>query len=68
MFKKIAASILIESETTNVRHISTGSAAKKEAYDFLDIDLEYGGDDITIPIVLCTKEDDYIKDAFMTHM
>ena len=65
---KIAATILVESETTNVRHISTGSAAKKEAYDFLDIDLEYGNDDITNPIVLCTKEDDYIKDAFMTHM
>ena len=65
---KIAASILVESEVTNVRHISTGSAAKKEAYDFLDLDLEYGGDKITNPIVLCTKEDDYIKDAFMTHM
>jgi len=65
---KIAASILVESEVTNVRHISTGSAAKKEAYDFLDVDLEYGSDDITNPIVLCTKEDDYIKDAFMTHM
>ena len=65
---KIAASILVESEVTNVRHISTGSAAKKEAYDFLDIDLEYGNDAITNPIVLCTKEDDYIKDAFMTHM
>lgn len=65
---KIAATILVESETTNVRHISTGSAARKEAYDFLDIDLEYGNDDITNPIVLCTKEDDYIKDAFMTHM
>ena len=65
---KIAATILVESETTNVRHISTGSAAKKEAYDFLDVDLEYGGDEITNPIVLCTKEDDYIKDAFMTHM
>ena len=59
---------MVESETTNVRHISTGSAAKKEAYDFLDLDLEYGGDKITNPIVLCTKEDDYIKDAFMTHM
>ena len=65
---KIAASILVESEVTNVRHISTGSAAKKEAYDFLDIDLEYGNDAITNPIVLCTKVDDYIKDAFMQHM
>ena len=65
---KIAATILVESETTNVRHISTGSAAKKEAYDFLDIDLEYGSNTITNPIVVCTKEDDYIKDAFVTHM
>ena len=65
---KIAASILVESEVTNVRHIPTGSAAKKEAYGFLDADLEYGASGITNPIVLCTKEDDYIKDAFMTHM
>mgnify|MGYP001221853148 FL=1 len=65
---KIAASILVESETTNVRHIPTGSAAKSEAYKFLDLELEYGTDKTTNPIVLCTKEDDYIKDAFMTHM
>ena len=65
---KIAATILVESETTNVRHIPTGSAARKEAYDFLDLELEYNNDGITNPIVLCTKEDDYIKDAFMTHM
>ena len=65
---KIAATILVESEVSNIRHISTGSAAKSEAYKFLDLDLEYGGDEITNPIVLCTKEDDYIKDAFMTHM
>ena len=65
---KIAATILVESETTNVRHIPTGSAAKKEAYDFLDVDLEYNGDNITNPIVLCTKENDYIQDAFITHM
>lgn len=65
---KIAATILVESETTNVRHIPTGSSARKEAYNFLDVELEYGNDDITNPIVLCTKEDDYIKDAFMSHM
>lgn len=65
---KIAATILVESETTNVRHIPTGSAARKEAYDFLDLELEYGQNEITNPIVLCTKEDDYIKDAFMSHM
>tara|TARA_B000000609_G_C24138706_1_gene329888 strand:- start:50 stop:1075 length:1026 start_codon:yes stop_codon:yes gene_type:complete len=65
---KIAASILVESETTNVRHIPTGSAAKSEAYSFLDIDLEYGSNTITNPIVVCTKEIDYIKDAFVTHM
>tara|TARA_B100000131_G_C18031933_1_gene578814 strand:+ start:104 stop:1147 length:1044 start_codon:yes stop_codon:yes gene_type:complete len=65
---KIAATILIESETTNVRHISAGSAARKEAYDFLDLKLEYGNDNITNPIVLCTKEKDYINDAFMIHM
>tara|TARA_B100001996_G_scaffold134398_1_gene102303 strand:- start:85 stop:1107 length:1023 start_codon:yes stop_codon:yes gene_type:complete len=65
---KIAATILVESETTNVRHIPTGSAAKSEAYDFLDLKLEYGSDAITNPIVLCTKENDYITDAFMQHM
>tara|TARA_B100000965_G_scaffold339529_1_gene307233 strand:+ start:1240 stop:2277 length:1038 start_codon:yes stop_codon:yes gene_type:complete len=65
---KIASSILVESEVANVRHISTGSAAKSEAYEFLDLELKYGEERITNPIVLCTKEDDYIKDAFMTHM
>ena len=65
---KIASSILVESEVVNVRHIPTGSAARSEAYEFLDLDLKYGEDKITNPIVLCTKEDDYIKDAFMTHM
>ena len=65
---KIAASILVESEVTNVRHISAGSAARKEAYDFLDLKLEYGTNSITNPIVLCTKEKDYINDAFMIHM
>ena len=65
---KIASSILVESEVANVRHISTGSAAKSEAYEFLGLELKYGEERITNPIVLCTKEDDYIKDAFMTHM
>ena len=66
---KIAASILVESEVTNVRHITTGSKARKEACAFLDLEYEYGqGEVVTNPIVLCTKEDDYIKDAFMTHM
>ena len=65
---KIAATILVESEVSNIRHISTGSAAKSEAYEFLDLELKYGEDKISNPIVLCTKEDDYIKDAFMTHM
>ena len=65
---KIAASILVESEVKNIRHIPTGSAAKKEAYQFLDLDLSYGNKKITNPIVLCTKEKDYINDAFMQHM
>tara|TARA_B100001996_G_scaffold134559_1_gene102413 strand:- start:85 stop:1128 length:1044 start_codon:yes stop_codon:yes gene_type:complete len=66
---RIAAAILVESEVTNIRHIPTGSAAKSEAYKFLDLELEYGvGDELTNPIVLCTKEDDYITDAFMQHM
>ena len=64
----IAATILVESETTNVRHIPSGSKARKEAFGFLDLELEYNTESITNPIVICTKEDDYIKDAFMSHM
>ena len=65
---RIAATILCESETTQVKHIPTGSKAKKLAYEFVDGDLSYKEQGITNPIVLCTKEDDYIKDAFMSHM
>jgi len=65
---RIAATILCESETTQVKHIPTGSKAKKLAYDFVDGDLSYKEEGIANPIVLCTKEDDYIKDAFMSHM
>ena len=65
---KIAATILVESEVTNVRHIPAGSKAKKEALNFLGLELEYNNDSIENPLVICTKEDDYIKDAFMTHM
>ena len=65
---KIAATILVESEVTNVRHITAGSKAKKEALNFLGLELEYNNESIENPLVICTKEDDYIKDAFMTHM
>ena len=65
---QIASSIYLESETAHVRHISTGSKAKKEAYDFVDAEFTYGEEDITNPIVLCTKVDDYIQDAFIQHM
>ena len=65
---QIASSIYLESETAHVRHISTGSKAKKEAYDFVDAEFTYGEEDIANPIVLCTKVDDYIQDAFIQHM
>ncbi len=65
---QIASSIYLESETAHVRHINTGSKAKKEAYDFVDAEFTYGEEDITNPIVLCTKVDDYIQDAFIQHM
>jgi len=65
---KIASTILVESEVKNIRHIPTGSAAKKEAFEFLDADLSYNDDGITNPIVICTKENGYIQDAFMQHM
>ena len=65
---QIAAQVLLESETTQVRHIHTGSKAKKEAYDFVDEDFTYGEDKVTNPIVVCTKVDDYIQDAFLQHM
>ena len=65
---QIASSIYLESETAHVRHINTGSKAKKEAYDFVGAEFTYGDEDITNPIVLCTKVDDYIQDAFVQHM
>ena len=65
---KIASRILVESEVTNIRHIRTGSQARKEAAEILEIDLEYKGSEITNPIVMCTKEDDYLTDAFLQHM
>jgi len=65
---KIASTILVESEVKNIRHIPTGSAARKEAFTFLDADLSYNGDDIKNPIVICTKELGYIQDAFLQHM
>lgn len=65
----ISSSIYLESETAHVRHISTGSKAKKEAYDFVGAELTYGTEDIVEnPLVLCTKVDDYIQDAFVQHM
>ena len=42
--------------------------ARKEAADILEMDLEYNGSKITNPIVMCTKEDDYLTDAFLQHM
>ena len=65
---KIASRILVASEVTNIRHIRTGSQARKEAAEILEIDLEYKGSEITNPIVMCTKEDDYLTDAFLQHM
>ena len=65
---KIASTILVESEVKNIRHIPTGSAARKEAFTFLYADLSYNGDDIKNPIVICTKELGYIQDAFLQHM
>ena len=65
---KIASSILVASEVKNIRHIPTGSAAKKEAFTFLDVDLNYNGDEVKNPLVICTKEKGYIQDAFMQHM
>ena len=65
---KIAASILVESEVKNIRHISTGSAARKEAFGFLDADLTYSGKRVKNPVVICTRTDGYIQDAFMLHM
>ena len=65
---KIASSILVASEVKNIRHISTGSQAKKEAFDFLDVDLTYSGKKVKNPIVICTRADGYIQDAFMLHM
>jgi len=65
---QIASSIYLESETAHVRHINTGSKAKKEAYDFVGAEFTYGDEDITNPLVLCTKVDDYIQDAFVQHM
>tara|TARA_Y100000589_G_scaffold74579_1_gene68065 strand:- start:867 stop:1889 length:1023 start_codon:yes stop_codon:yes gene_type:complete len=65
---KIASSIILESETTNVRHIPTGNAAKSEAYRLLDRKFSYTNVDTTNPLVMCTKESDYIKDIFMMHM
>ena len=65
---KIASTILVESELKNIRHIGAPSAAKSEAYRFLDLKLTYGGDEITNPIVICTKQDGYVSDAFMRHM
>ena len=65
----ISSSIYLESETAHVRHISTGSKAKKEAYDFVGAELTYGTEDtVENPLVLCTKVDDYIQDAFVQHM
>lgn len=65
----ISSSIYLESETAHVRHISTGSKAKKEAYDFVGAELTYGVEDLVEnPLVLCTKVDDYIQDAFVQHM
>ena len=65
---KIASTILVESEVKNIRHIPTGSKAKSEAFKFLDVDLTYNDDDVTNPIVICTKQKGYIQDAFMQHM
>ena len=65
----ISSSIYLESETAHVRHISTGSKAKKAAYDFVGAELTYGTEDtVENPLVLCTKVDDYIQDAFVQHM
>ena len=65
----ISSSIYLESETAHVRHISTGSKAKKEAYDFVGAELTYGTEDtVENPLVLCTKVDDYIQAAFVQHM
>ena len=65
---KIASSILVASEVRNIRHIPTGSQAKKEAFDLLDVDLTYSGNKVKNPIVICTRTDGYIQDAFMQHM
>ena len=70
---QIASSIYLESETAHVRHIITGSAARKEACEFVGAELTYKKDDqgeviVENPIVICTKVDDYIKDAFVQHM
>ncbi len=70
---QIASSIYLESETAHVRHIITGSAARKEACEFVGAELTYKKDNngeviVENPIVICTKVDDYIKDAFVQHM
>ena len=65
---KIASTILVESEVKNIRHIPTGSQAKSEAFKFLDVDLTYSGNKVKNPIVICTRTDGYIQDAFMQHM
>ena len=78
---KIASSILCESEVgTNVRHIKTGSAARKEACEYLDRPFEYNKKEvdpldkpnmvsvIDNPIMMACNNDDYIKDAFIAHM
>ena len=65
---KIASSILVASEVKNIRHIPTGSQAKSEAFKFLDVDLTYSDKKVKNPIVICTRADGYIQDAFMLHM
>ena len=65
---QIAAQIYCESEVANIKHISTGSKARKEAYEFCDVDYTYNRTELQNPLVVGCNHPDYIKDVFVQHM
>lgn len=65
---QIAAQIYCESEVANIKHISTGSKARKEAYKFYDEEYSYNRKGLQNPLVVGCNHPDYIKDVFIQHM